>query len=360
MAAFIKTSLYIFALLVFIDCGHSESRDLTQLSFEELSEVKITSVSKRAETVANSPAAVTVISSDEIRRFGFRTLSEALATVPGFVVRNDRNYEYVGIRGFSSTGDFDTRVLVLVNGHRINDVNYNYAGVGYDFPVDMESIDRIEVVKGPGSAMWGTSALLSVVNVITKSGESLSGKRATIETGSNRRIRGLAEYGERTSDGLDIYSSISGFGTHGEDSVRLPGVLDSNGLPANSINNDSENAYRALLTAKYKEFSLMFNANSRKKNVPIPPDLTPHMVDEDIFNTYDYSNRFELRYDSALDSKIGDLLTARFYSDYNSFNGEYPYSDESGTGRVLNFDNARSTRYGSELVYRRPIFYLVT
>ena len=91
----------------------------------------------------------------------------------GFHTSYDRNYQYVGTRGFGQLGDLNTRILLLLDGHRINDNIYDAASVGRGLPVDINMIERVEIILGPSSAMYGTSAFFSVVNVITKKGRDM-------------------------------------------------------------------------------------------------------------------------------------------------------------------------------------------
>ncbi|HXZ78304.1 MAG TPA: TonB-dependent receptor [Terriglobales bacterium] len=158
--------------------------DLTNLSIEELAHVKISSASRYLEDARKAPSAVTVITADEIARYGWRTLAEVLRSARGFYTAYDRHYTYLGLQGFLQTGDYNARILLLINGHRVNENLYDSALLGTEFPLDLDLIDRIEIVRGPGSSLYGTNAVLGVVNVITRqasgpatvevSGETLS------------------------------------------------------------------------------------------------------------------------------------------------------------------------------------------
>ena len=114
---------------------------------------------------------MTIVTAGEIKRYGYRTLADILRSVRGFFVTYDRNYDYVGVRGFGRPGDYNSRVLLLVDGHRINDNVYDTASIGTEFPVDVDLIDRMEIIPGPSSSLYGNNAFFGVINIITRKGE---------------------------------------------------------------------------------------------------------------------------------------------------------------------------------------------
>ncbi|MBI5107944.1 MAG: TonB-dependent receptor [Rhodocyclales bacterium] len=149
---------------------------------EDLLEMRVSSAARRLQTPAEAPSMVKVITAGEIHRLGWRTLGEALASLPGLHTSYDRSYTYLGVRGFGRPGDFTSRVLLLVDGQPINDGIYDQAPIGSEFPVDMSLVERIEFVPGAGSVMYGGNALLAVINVVTRSGAGL-GKRLQVGVG---------------------------------------------------------------------------------------------------------------------------------------------------------------------------------
>ena len=113
---------------------------LTSLSLEELLQVdveRVFSASRFVQDVRRAPASVTVITADDIRRFGYRTLADALRSVTGFYTTYDRNYTYLGVRGFGRPGDYNGRILLLIDGHRTNDAVYDQATIGSEFQLDL-------------------------------------------------------------------------------------------------------------------------------------------------------------------------------------------------------------------------------
>jgi len=150
--------------------------DSTQLSLEELMDAriaKVVSASRYEQRVTDAPASVTVISADEIRKYGYRTLADIVRSIPGMYVSNDRNYNYLGIRGINRPGDYSSRVLLLIDGHRLNDNIYDTAAIGTEFPLDIDLIDHIEFVRGPGSSLYGSNAFLGIINVFTRQSDDV-------------------------------------------------------------------------------------------------------------------------------------------------------------------------------------------
>ncbi|HEX4309268.1 MAG TPA: TonB-dependent receptor [Acidobacteriaceae bacterium] len=153
-------------------------QDLLSMKIEDLTRVKVYSASRHLEDVRKAPSSVSILSAEEIRKYGWRTLGEALVSLRGFYTSYDRQYTYLGVRGFMRPGDDNPRILLLVNGHRLNDNVYDTAAIGTEFPLDLDLIDHIEVVRGPGSSLFGGNAIFGVINVITRK----PGRRAMAET----------------------------------------------------------------------------------------------------------------------------------------------------------------------------------
>jgi iron complex outermembrane receptor protein len=184
--------------------------DLTEMSLEELMNIEITSVSKKAENKMTAAAAITVITAEDIRRGGFTVIPEALRTVPGLqIARVDANRWAISVRG--STGLFANKLLVLIDGRSV--YTPVFGGTYWDqqdYPI--EDVERIEVIRGPGGTIWGANAVNGVINIITKNaadtqGTLLSGYGGSHEYGLTGRHGGSV--GEDTH--YRVYAR--GFGT---------------------------------------------------------------------------------------------------------------------------------------------------
>src|SRR5580658_272451 len=149
---------------------------LTDMSLEELMQINVDSVygaSGFKQKITEAPASVTVITSEDIQKYGFRTLADILRNVTGFYVTYDRNYSYLGVMGYGLPGQYNNSITLSVDGHRLNDNIYDGNLLGTDFPIDVDLIDRVEVIRGPNSSLYIASAFLGVVNLITKRGRDL-------------------------------------------------------------------------------------------------------------------------------------------------------------------------------------------
>jgi iron complex outermembrane receptor protein len=149
-----------------------------QISLESLLDIVVTAT-LREQTTLDAPASITVVNAETIGARGYRSIKQILNDVVGFNDVSDTNEEIVGVRGvFASTSN---KTLVLVNGHRMNDLmlgRYNM-----DQYLGIESIERVEFIKGPASALYGTGALVGVINIITKKGADLAGTQLRAQGG---------------------------------------------------------------------------------------------------------------------------------------------------------------------------------
>ncbi|MGH7803957.1 MAG: TonB-dependent receptor plug domain-containing protein, partial [Candidatus Binatia bacterium] len=338
------------AMLASAEAATTPRDDLAELGLEELMQIEVTAASKHPQTAAEAPSAVTTITAEEIRRYGYRTLAEALRSVPGFYTSYDRNYGFVGVRGFLRPGDFNDRVLLLVNGHTYNDDIYQQAYVDPTFGIDLDSVERIEVVRGPGSALYGGNALFAVINVVTASARERPGIRVLAETGSFGRKRGHFSIGH-VFDGVEVFASGSVVDVDGQDELfyREFDSPEANGGIVEDA--DGEQALSFFGSARWGDFSLQGGANSRRKHVPTAAYGTT-FGDSDTM-TVDSRPFAEIAYASE-DLIPGVQTNARVYYDHWYYHGTYVLG--AGEERVKNEDFGSSHWTGGELRARREIF----
>ncbi len=190
----------------------SAQTPLQELTLEELMALDngmVFGASERLQPVTEAPASVTFVTAEEIARFGYRSLADILRSVRGVYVTDDRNFSYVGIRGFGKPGDLNSRILLLINGHRVNDNIFGQAALGLEFGLDPAMFERVEIIRGPASSLYGDSAFFAVVNVITRSGASLNGGSVTLEAGSLGAQSVRASAGRVLASGVDVAVSAT-------------------------------------------------------------------------------------------------------------------------------------------------------
>ncbi len=178
----------------------AEARDLKELSLEELMDLEVVSVTKGAQQRLAVPAAVAVITGEDVRRSGATSLPEALRLAPGLHVARVTSSSWgVSSRGFSSVNS--AKLLVLMDGRSL--YTPLFSGVLWDVQdTPLEDIDRIEVIRGPGGTLWGANAMNGVINVTTKSARDTHGALVQVGGGTEERAFGLARYGAQLGENL--------------------------------------------------------------------------------------------------------------------------------------------------------------
>src|SRR6267143_4421992 len=173
--------------------------NLKQLSLEQLGNVEVTTASKEPEQVWRTPAAIYVITQEDIRRSGATSIAEVLRLAPGLeVARTDSDHWAVGIRGFA--GQFSKALLVLIDGRSV--YSPLFAGVYWQVQDTLlEDIERIEVVRGPGGTVWGANAVNGVINVITKNAADSQGGLLAGGGGTLAQGFGALQYGGKIKEG---------------------------------------------------------------------------------------------------------------------------------------------------------------
>lgn len=198
-------------------CNAYAATDLTTLSLEQLMDIPVMGASKYEQKQSEVAASVRIITREEIRNFGWRTLDQALSSLPGVHSTYDRQYHYLGTRGFGIPGDYNTRVLVTINGNRINDAVYDQGSIGREFPLDLHLVERIEFIPGPGGAIYGQNAMFGVINVVTRSGADVAGSEIFTSWQQPQGASALGlTVGKRFDNGLDMLLGLSGLYAPGE------------------------------------------------------------------------------------------------------------------------------------------------
>lgn len=330
-------------------CLAHSSGDEEALLFADIPSVY--TASRHDQPVTKAPSSVDIVTADQIKKYGYRTLAEALRSLPGFFSTYDRAYNHIGVRGFAPPGDYNMRLLVLVDGHRINDNLQDYSAIGREFIVDMGSIDRVEVVRGPASALYGSNAFFGVVNVITKRGRDLQGGQVAGEVGSFDAYEGQLRYGKKYESGVEAYFAVTHTQIGGHDTLYFPELDAPKTHYGVARNLDADHAERGFGKLSYGDFTLSGGYVTRKKQLPNGPNTTifndPRLYyrDERAYADLNYHHVFE----------GGADITGRLFWDHYAFDDALPYLSDSNQ-RILNKDLWLGEWFGGELLGSRTFF----
>ena len=254
----------------------SAPADLTTLSLEQLLDVNVIGASKYEQKQIEVAAAVSVITRQEIKAFGWRTLDEALISLPGVHLTYDRQYTYLGTRGFGLPGDYNTRLLITINGNRVNDPAFDSGPGGRQLPLDVDLIERIEFIPGPGGAVYGQNAMLGVVNVITRNGAALDGAELALAYQRPQALReGRASWGKLLDNGTDVLLSVSGMRARGEDRFYDFGAATVSGV-ASGLDRERDQEFFARVGRG--AWSADFVHGDRRKDDPTGSFLSDPLV----------------------------------------------------------------------------------
>lgn len=338
-----KAGFRIAAVFALLSCGPAAASDEGAFQLFEEEAVVIASA-KRAQRVTKAAANAAVITAKDIEFYGYRTVGEALQSLPGFYATTDRNYSYLWVRGFGRPGDYSSRILLLINGHRINENLYGSAYYGHEFPLDVKAIARIEVVKGPGAALYGDNAFFAVVNVVTRTADDAAGARVNAEAASYGTHKEFADIGHRFKNGASIYAAGSYRNMLGQ-KLRYPEFSQINGGAADS-ENDREKDGGFFLSLSADGWTFQGSANSRKKGIPTAA-FNDRFNDPRSF-TVDSRSFIELQKKARLTETLE--LTGRLYYDKYHYMGRYVSDNPAPPpDQFANYDCARASWYGEEL-----------
>lgn len=346
-------AIFLLLVLVLPPAGAAQSLEPHEVSattdesllFQDIPAVS--GASRYEQSASEAPAFVSVVTAREIKLFGYRTIADILRSVPGFYTTYDRNYSYLGVRGFGRPGDYNTRILLLLDGyHRVNDSVYYQAAVGTDFPVDVDLIDRVEIIRGPASSIYGTNAVFAVVNVITKRGRDLKGVEVSGEAGSFDTYKGSLSYGDRFSNGLEGLISGSYYRSGGRDLTykQYDRPATNHGV-AENLDSDQYGSFFTKLG--FKGLTLSGAFQSRDKKIPTAPWGV--IFNDPRTRSTDDRGFVDLKYDSIFENQLGFMVRA--YYDRSEYRGTYPFHlDERKPllGTYLNKDLVQGEWFGGE------------
>ncbi len=288
-----------------------QSSSAIVLAASSAEEDVVVGAAKREQSLGNVASAVTVITADRIRRFGYRTVGEAVASVAGAYLVDNRLSYSIGIRGLQIPGDFNNRLLVLIDGASVNEAWGAFAGLGFDALVGIDDIARIEVIRGPVSSVYGTNAFFGIINIVTRGASetprawargavnSITGPTTSAGFaigGIDRQLRGAIHFMNRFGETLD---------------APIP---DGRGVEA-----DASRAFVAGLVGAWGGSFAQIRASRWSRESPFAPyDVNPLLAPYEQFDTHLLAEGGHTR-----------ELSKRFTLAARAYANVYDYSDTS-------------------------------
>ena len=334
------------------------SKDLSGLSLDELMQLRIenvTTASKRPEPSSEAPAAVSIITGDEIRKLGHRNLGDVLQGVRGFYVSYDHGYYSLGTRGFSRPGDYNSRTLVLLNGQRLNDGIYEQGFIGSEFMLDVDLIERIEIVRGPGSALYGSDALFGVINVITKRGINVGAAEASVEGGSFNRWKGRFSIGSHLKNGIDYILSGSYTTSEGQSQILFPNMGPPGSAPMQANDQDSERIANLFGRVSWNDFTL--EAAWRDRNKQLPTGAYDSVLEDPRNRLVDTAGYLRGIFDHSFANEVNLKVSVSY--NHTAYAGAFAYDRTTAAGpilRVLERDLGRSVWLAEDIHLSAPLW----
>jgi len=312
----LKFNLIVFSLLCLLHSNLTHSSvQAEETGLEDMfaiftEEEIVVSALKRPRTVLKSPAIMSVITAKQIKQMGFRTLIDVLRMVPGFYISMDETGEReIAVRGILD--DASQKIKVLIDGHSINDVWRGGAMWNFD-DLPVENIRKIEIIRGPGSALYGQNAFLAVIDIITKDTEDIDGFQVTTSGGSfstqNYNLLFGRELGGLKISGFLDYFDTQGFSKKIEQDVLFPAAASRS--PGQSQNRKEKTDLNLRLSYNNLEVKAKYMKKRRKDYIGVGDALNEESILRD---TYMFT---EFTYKLSLSEKL-NMTPKVYYDQYN-------------------------------------------
>ncbi|MEM1042393.1 MAG: TonB-dependent receptor [Bacteroidota bacterium] len=281
------------------DAPSDEEEPLDELS--ELLGEEVETAEAYIQQAREAAASVTVVTSEEIARADYRTLADVLNNVRGFFLTDDRRYAYAGVRGIGRPSGTNNRIAVFVDGVPLRNGFNDAAPISLVLGVPLTAVDRIEVLRGPGSARYGTGAMFAVVNVILKDTRTLDGARASASVGVYGSYHGEAVVSTDLPGGVGIALAVHGRREDNPDVVFSVSDFYAGRPTAGVPSADWSETYGVLAAVQRGPFRLDLRYGERTRSMPSGAFATAFGLDSEV---RDRSATATLRAEHALSPRV--------------------------------------------------------
>jgi iron complex outermembrane receptor protein len=342
--AVLSAGFFLLSGSVFAD--EVKSSDLTNVPFEQLLQTEVMTAARMARQISDAPSAVAIVTAQDIHDYGYRTLADVLRSMRGLYMTSDLVYKYLGGRGFGEPRDYAGRIMLTIDGYSTGDDIYYQLFFGNEGLLDMDLIERVEFIPGPGSVSYGNGAFLGVVNIVTKKGRDFDGTRVALEVGSHQYGKASVTWGKQLENGADVLLSVSTLGNNGRD-IRMAAV-DTPATNFGKLENQGQDSNRRLFFKGHYENWTLEMAHVRRLskidssinldsslNNPVIADfgLTSRNRDDSAFAS--------LKYDTAL----GDKLQSSTHAYYGQYLYRTNYFDSNTMPTGIRISQASDSRW---------------
>jgi outer membrane receptor protein involved in Fe transport len=296
----------------------------------------VEAASRLSEPVEEAPASITLIGSQELERMRYPTLAEALRGTRGVYQTNDTSYVSLGIRGLALPGSYGKRVLVTLDGMPTNE-DWSWASFnGFDLRTDMEDIERIEVVRGPGSVVYGLSAFTGVVNLVSRGKEVPNGVETSASAASDGVLRARARLTHHLSPHSGFWASISGGVSQGRDFYFPEYVSDGPPELAGHVRG-LDGARFGTFTGRawWKDATLSWALNHHVKY--LPAGQFEALLGDGRARQADTRGFLEARFEPRIGPTVTSLT--RVHANLYAYRAHTPLVPESGGLDITHFDS---------------------
>jgi len=243
-------------------------------------QIEVSTASRLQQSAAQAAQVTYLVTAEDINRLQLRTLGEVLSLLPGLYVSSDSTYGYLTARGIGRPGDYNSRLLFMVDGTRVNDNIYDAGLVGSNFHLDVRLIERVEFMPGTGSALYGNNAYLGVVNIISKKVYQLQNLQLQGSVSNQHQHDMLLSYGLRHPEGHEGFLALSQ-NRRGEIPLPEVGLAD---VPRQAVDLNQDTNTKLAGSYSYRRFAITFAGVQRDRQQPalVGERLVAHQIQNDV------------------------------------------------------------------------------
>lgn len=300
------------------------ARDLSDTPFEQLLQQEIVPASRLAQQISDSPSAVAIVTADDIRAYGYRTIADVINGMRGLYTTYDYRYQYMGGRSFGVPGDYAGRIMLMIDGYATQDSLFNQAYIDNSGLIDLDLVERVEYVPGTGSVTYGSNAMLGIINIVTRQGRSFNGTQVAGDVFSHGGRKERLTYGKRFENGADVLFSVSALDVNGGNRYfpAYDTPATNNGI---AEGRDWERNKRLFGKFSYEGLTLEGAYVDRNKAVPTNPAYATAF--NSLFAIRDENAFLNARYESDLGLSLHS--STRFYYGQYVYDAFREFADDS-------------------------------